>query len=89
MTMIYADTQASYDTFALVSDKLAACEQHVAVWWQDNTVTRVLCVLATFVGGVLVGVLVGYRRGLQDGNPLLRCPLYRYLKGLPDLDEEK
>ena len=83
MTMIYPDTQSSYTTFALVSDKLAACEQHVAVWWQENTVTRVLCVLATFVVGVLVGYRLAYRRayhrGLQDGNPFLASSAYCWL----------
>ena len=63
-------------SFALVSRKLAACEQHVPAWFEENTVERVLCVMLTFV----VGVLVGYRRGLKDGNELLGSELYRWYR---------
>ena len=48
-------------TCALVADKLKKCEQHVPMWFQDNTLTSVLCVLAIFLTGIVIGCACALR----------------------------
>ena len=59
-------------TCALVASKLAACEKHVPVWFEQNTFTRVLCVLVIFVTGLSIGCACAVRM-----RPLTRV-LYLY-----------
>jgi len=77
---------ADYDTCALVTSKLAACEKHVPAWFTQNFETRVMCVLAMYMVGIMVGYRLGYRVGKKDGNPFQRLrvgsPLYAWLKDL-------
>ena len=72
-------------TSALVANALAVNREHEPAWFEQITFTLVLCVLATFVAGIMLGYRLGYARGLQDGNPLLRGPLYRWFH---DLDQK-
>ncbi len=71
-------------TSALVANALTVNREHEPAWFEQ--IYYSYGVLATFVAGIMVGYRLGYRRGLQDGDPRLRCSLYRWYH---DLDNEE